>query len=208
MRDRNATTEDLVRYADGQLDRDAATRVEEHLAGSPEARAYVARVRLVTATLATDLMETPSAPAVRRVASMLPRRAAAARPAWLEHAERLVARLVLDQRQPMLAGFRGGGATAQLAYECDEARVDLRLAPSRTPGTDAWDLNGQIALRGDAHARGPVALVRCADAGEVTETTLDERGRFRLSADEGAHDLMIELEEGVIVVPELRVGDG
>jgi len=41
----------------------------------------------------------------------------------------------------------------------------------------------------------------------VAEATLDERGRFRLSPAAGTYDLMIELEDGVVVVPDLRLGD-
>jgi len=165
-------------------------------------------VRHVTAAMEADLGEMPSAEAVDRVRRAFSRRPAVATVGWLERAERFVARLVFDQRQqPMLAGFRGGGEAAQLAYECDQARVDLRLAPPRSPGAGAWRLNGQIALRGDARGGGSVALVPGGEAASVAEATLDERGRFRLSPAAGTYDLMIELEDGVVVVPDLRLGD-
>jgi len=138
MRDRTFTDEDVLRYALGQLDDAGASDVEEHLAASPAARAYLARVRHVTAAMEADLGEMPSAEAVDRVRRAFSRRPAVATVGWLERAERFVARLVFDQRQqPMLAGFRGGGEAAQLAYECDQARVDLRLAPPRSPGAGA-----------------------------------------------------------------------
>ncbi len=206
MKEQAVTDEQLVAYASGDLDGRAASTVEAYLAVHADAARTVTGLRRVIDTLRRDDTAEPAADAVRRALAVFgPLDKATAGASWLGGAARIIADLVFESRNQMApAGFRGGGSTAQLAYECVRGRIDLQILPQ--PAAHPWRLIGQVSVTD----RGLVESVALLDqAGTiVASTSPDSHGRFRLESRPGIYDLLVELDGGdqEIIAPGLEVG--
>jgi hypothetical protein len=154
----------------------------------------------------TDDTQAPTSAAVRSALAAFVPRAGTITLAWLEEARRYVARLVYDTRaQPALAGFRGGGAGYQLAYDSERGRVDLRITPAAGSRRDQWRVRGQIMTSPGADV-GSVALVTAGTSHAVTVAVPDQHGQFRLDVGRGTYDLVAELMTGALIAPDLEIG--
>ena len=112
MTQKPITDEQLILYAVGDLADPEATATESYLAGSPQATAYVAKVRCVLETMRTDDTEAPSIAMIKRTVTAFSGAEGTDEQsgplAWLEELGHRVARLIFDSRaQAALAGFRG-----------------------------------------------------------------------------------------------------
>ena len=145
------TDEQLILYAVGELAPLESVATERHLAASPQAAAYVAKVQAVLETMRTDESEAPSVVVIKRtIAAFSGGGESQESLGWLEPLRRRVAQLIFDSRaQPALAGFRGASASYQLAYDSDSRRVELRVSPPQRSARDAWRVRGQVTAEPD-----------------------------------------------------------
>lgn len=209
MSEQSITDEQLILYAVGELAPSEATATERHLAGSPQAAAYVAKVRTVLETMRTDKTEAPSVEVIKRTISAFSGGGESRGSlAWLEPLRRRVAELMFDSRaQPALAGFRGGSSSYQLAYRSDLGRVELRVSPGQRPARDAWRVRGQVTAgqreRGDL---GSVALVIPGTSDALVVAKLDQHGRFKLDTQCGKYDLAVQFGAEALIAPNLEIG--
>lgn len=207
MKERTITFEQLIAYASGELRADEAALVEAHLAAAPTRAGSIARLREVLETMRQDDSEQPQQEVVQRAISAFADLSAVSQSGWLELARHVVASLVFDSRaRPLMAGFRGGCAGYQLAYECEPARIDLQVSPG------AGEQPGQVRVRGQVTARDAAVLgsVSVVDAGseEVSAWAVPDRfGRFKLDLEGGAYDLLVGLDHGRlrVIAPGLDV---
>jgi len=207
MKQQNVTFKHLVAYASGELTGRDASMVEVYLAVLPEAARQARHLQEVIQTLRTDDRVTPTAEAVRRALGLLHVPDAEPGPDWLAPV-RVLARLVFDSRSTIaLAGYRGSADGYQLAFETDDARVDLQILPRAGEDLDAWRIRGQVTLHDDARL-GAVSLMQEPRGTVVASIEPDCLGRFKIDSTSGVYDLRIELDEGTrsIVAPRLQVG--
>ncbi len=207
MKPENVSFEQLVAYVSGELTGREATTVEACLAVLPAVARTTQRLAEVIQRLRAD--DTPHAPpdAVRRVLNLPQSLEEVSAPDWLAPV-RLFAKLVFDSRAPLaMAGYRGGAASYQLAFDSETARVDLQILPQEGAVGDRWRVRGQITVRDDAEL-GAVTLMA-----EHTDTTVatavpDQAGHFKIDSPPGVFDLRIDFDEGTrsVVAPRLEVG--
>ena len=206
MSDHPIDDEALLAFAGDEFDPAAAAVVAVHVAACPACAATIARYRLVRATLRADDSSVPPLPAVARAKGIFGRHRRAAPLDLVSPLRRIVARLTFDSQggfAPAIAGFRGGNAR-HLAFESDEAEVDLQVEPPAESGAP-WQILGQIT----ADPGAPATRVALAPAGEnraVVEVELDEHGFFILTATPGRYDVSIRLPDSMLVLPDLEVG--
>jgi hypothetical protein len=120
------------------------------------------------------------------------------RPFWL-------AALSFDSRsQPQLAGARGPApAATHLLYQVGDDEVGLHLLPE-APG-ERWHVSGEALGAGGQPVRGVARLV--GSDGTVRAAPLDELGAFAFDGvPAGRYDLIVETEEGDLVLPQIEVG--
>lgn len=206
MRQEKITFEHLVAYTSGELGACDAAMVEAYLADLPEAARTARRLHEVMSTLRADDTVPATADAVRRALATSSPFATPA-PDWLAPL-RLIARLVFDSRaQLAVAGYRGGAARYQLAYESEPVRLDLQVLPRERSAGDAWRLRGQVTVHRDAQL-GEVALLAERTETLVATAIPDHLGRFKIDSPSGVYDLRIELDDGTrsIVAPRLEIG--
>lgn len=204
MKQQKITFEHLVAYASGELTGRAASMVEAYLAVLPEAARDVRRLQDVIRMLRADERVTPTAEAVRHTLAMLQRPEPEPAADWLAPV-RVLARLIFDSRNTLaLAGYRGSADGYQLAFETDDARLDLQILPR---DGDAWRIRGQVTLHDEA-ILGAVSLMQEPGGTVVAAIEPDCLGRFKIDSVSGVYDLRIELDEGTrsIVAPRLHVG--
>jgi anti-sigma factor RsiW len=196
----------LIGYALGDLAADDAAAVERTVARDPDAKAWLAKVRVVLGTLGALDADGPSRTALDRAIGGFARPVPApASGGWIETACRLVADLVFDSRaQQALAGFRGGSAGAyQLGFEGDDVRVDVQV--SRAPEQGRWRVRGSVHTAGRGRTATEAALVHAPGAGIAPRQPIDDRGRFLIDIDPGTYDLVIQFENEALVAPALEL---
>lgn len=204
MKQQKITFEHLVAYASGELTGRAASMVQAYLAVLPEAARDVRCLQDVIRMLRADERVTPTAEAVRHTLAMLQRPEPEPAADWLAPV-RVLARLIFDSRSTLaLAGYRGSADGYQLAFETDDARLDLQILPR---DGDAWRIRGQVTLHDEA-ILGAVSLMQEPGGTVVAAIEPDCLGRFKIDSVSGVYDLRIELDEGTrsIVAPRLHVG--
>ncbi len=223
MKQEKVTFEQLVAFASGELTGREASTVQAYLAVLPEAARTAQRLLAVIRTLRADDTVAATPDAVRRALGLLvDDRVTARGPLGAirdigrdigrdlgRGAGRLLARLIFDSRtQLAVAGFRGIGASYQLAYESDPARIDLQILPIDRSAGDLWRLRGQVTVRDDALLLGAVSLLEEDGEAAVATALPDDLGRFKIESPAGVYDLLIELDDGTlsVVAPRLEVG--
>ena len=207
MKQQIVTFEHLVAYASGELTGRDASMVEVYLAVLPEAARRARCLQEVIQMLLNDDRVAPTAEAVRRALGLLHVPDAEPAPDWLAPVH-VLARLVFDSRSTIaLAGYRGSADGYQLAFESDDARLDLQVLPRDGADVDAWRLRGQITLHDEAML-GAVSLMQEPCGTVVAAVEPDRLGRFKIDSASGVYDLRIELDEGTrsVVAPRLQVG--
>ena len=206
MKQQDVTFEQLVAFASGELTGPEASMVEAYLAVLPEVARTTLRLQEVIQRLRADDTVAATPDAVRRALNLLQSLDQVPTPDWLAPV-RLFARLVFDSRaQLAMAGYRGGTASYQLAFESEPARVDLQILPQDRVG-DAWRVRGQVTLRDNAELDGVTLLA------EQTETVVatavpDHAGRFKIDSPAGIFDLRVDLDQGTrsVIASRLEVG--
>ena len=144
MSDGRVSYEQLIAYAAGELDCEAAERVKRHLASSHEGSAIVRRFQMVAETLRRDDSQAPPADVLARVKALFADRRMATSPGLLATAVRMIAELVYDSRpQVALAGVRGAATAYQLAFESERADVDLEVEPDADAGSGLRRISGR-----------------------------------------------------------------
>lgn len=209
MSEQSITNEQLILYAVGELAPSEKAATERHLAGSPQAAAYVAKVRTVLQTMRTDKTEAPSVAVIKRAISAFAGDGEGRGSlAWLERLRQRVAQLIFDSRaQPALAGFRGGGSSSyQLAYHNDLGRVELRVSPPQRPAQDAWRVRGQVTPGQREGDPGSVALLTPGTSHALAVAELDQHGRFKFDTPCGRYDLAVQFGAEALIAPNLEIG--
>lgn len=208
MSEQSITDEQLILYAVGELAPSEKAAMERHLAGSPQAAAYVAKVRTVLQTMRTDKTEAPSVAVIKRAISAFTGGGEGRGSlAWLEPLRRRVAQLIFDSRaQPALAGFRGGSSSYHLAYHSDLGRVELRVSPPQRPAQDAWRVRGQVTAGQREGDPGSVALLTPGTSHALAVAELDQHGRFKFDTPCGRYDLAVQFGAEALIAPNLEIG--
>ena len=210
MSEQSITDEQLILYAVGELAPSEAAATERHLAGSPQAAAYVAKVRTVLQTMRTDKTEAPSVAVIKRAISVFSGGGEGRGSlAWLEPLRRRVAQLVFDSRaQPALAGFRGGTSDYQLTYDSEMGRVELRVSPAERVALKAWRVRGQVTpeQHREGGAFGSVILLTPGTTDALAVAELDQYGRFKIDSDGGTYDLAVRCGDEAMIAPNLQIG--
>ena len=207
----------LLDFAIGALGGIDAKRVAALVKADPDLSSRVARMQFILATLKADDSVAAPSEVIRRGLMVWSRAGfslsstRASICSWAAQTHRCIAELVFDSRTPLaLAGYRTAGATAtpdapsdyQLAYTSPAGRVDLQVTNAR----QGWRLRGQVASA-DPVEVGAVTLLPI-DGGQTVEAVADGSGQFRIDAESGRYDLLIELDHGLraILAPDLEVG--
>jgi len=207
MKQEHVTFEQLVAYASGELTGREVSMVEAYLAVLPAVARTTERLHEVILRLRTDDTVPATPAAVRRALNLLQTLDEVPTPDWLAPI-RILARLVFDSREQLaMAGYRGSGASYQLAFDCEPARVDLQILPQDRAVGERWRVRGQVTVRDGAEI-GAVTLVAAHTDTVVATAVPDQAGRFKLDAHAGVFDLRIDLDDGArsIVAPRLEVG--
>jgi anti-sigma factor RsiW len=203
------TYDDLIAFAAGDPGLSSASNILAHLASCPACAATVARYRLVRQAIVTDARLAPSANALARVRNLAAglRQPERNRTTPLASLRRIVARLTFDgASQPALHGLRGGTESYLLAYTANGIEVDVEVSPDPTSGRSRWHLMGQIAGSTD-HAGAEVGLAAPGEADPVVRAETDDEGIFSLQAGPGRYDLLLWLPEGLVVLPDVNLGE-
>ncbi len=213
MTQKPITDEQLILYAVGDLADPEATATESYLTGSPQATAYVAKVRCVLETMRTDDTEAPSIAMIKRTVMAFSGAEATDEQsgplAWLEELGHRVAQLIFDSRaQPALAGFRGGTSDYQLTYDSDMGRVELRVSPAERVAHKAWRVRGQVTpeQHREGGAFGSVILLTPGTTDALAVAELDQYGRFKIDSDGGTYDLAVRCGDEAMIAPNLQIG--
>ena len=207
MKPENVTFEQLVAYASGELTGREATTVEAYLAVLPAVARTTQRIAEVVQRLRADDTAPATPTAVRRALNLLQSLDEVPTPDWLAPV-RLCAKLVFDSRAPLaMAGYRGGAASYQLAFESEAARVDLQILPQDGAAGDRWRVRGQVTVRDDAELGAVTLLAEHTDTAVATAVP-DQAGHFKIDSAPGVFDLRIDLDEGArsVIAPHLEVG--
>jgi len=135
--------ERLIALSLGELPEDEAAALRARLDREPGLADLADTIASLGAFLKAEPGAVPSESAVRSAHSLLRE----SKPGITERAadgvRRIVAALTLDTRlTPAIEGIRGAGERAALAFECDEADIDLEITPE-TSG-EAWTLRAQL----------------------------------------------------------------
>jgi len=207
MYTRPITDQDLMAYAAGEIEGEAARRVETRLDSDPAAARRVALYRLTADTLAGDDSVAPPPATVARAKAIFNRRPVTPRPSLIERLEAVVAQLVFDSRlQPLAVRASDASRRFQLAFEADAAEVDLQgeFLPGAEPAGDRWRLMGQVSAASSA-ANVEVVLTRAGEPTTAAETHADPGGVFAVNVSPGRYDIRVHLPAGLIVLPDVEV---
>jgi hypothetical protein len=206
------TTDQLLAYADGELDPAAAEHVEAHVQSDPEASATVERYQRMRALTAADDSIAPPAEVVERARAIFQPRTRLERAGeWLRSLEETIASLVYDSRlQPAAVRYADASQRFQLTYEVDEVEVDLQFdraslgpAPRGDAGEQGWRVMGQVTSESSG-SRQPVAIRR-TDGEIVAETEIDERDMFAAELTPGRYDVLIGQGERAIRLSDIEL---
>jgi anti-sigma factor RsiW len=198
----------LFAYALGDADLPDRATIAAHVDACPACAARLARIELVRTTVQVDAALRPSPAALTRVKALAAVRVRAAEPeresSLLASLRRLAAALTFDSRAaPALAGLRGATDGYVLAFATDELDVDLQIEPVGGMEGARWRLTGQI------DTAIPTVVVALAEPGSVRplfSAAVESDGMFEFEIAGGTYDLLVQLAEAVVVVPNLEVG--
>lgn len=206
MSDGRVSYEQLIAYAAGELDCEAAERVKRHLASSHEGSAIVRRFQLVAETLRRDDSQAAPADVLARVKALFADRRMATSPGLLETAVRMIAELVYDSRpQVALAGVRGAATAYQLAFESERADVDLEVEPDGDAGSGLRRISGQITPSRESEEVRSVAFVSPGTSEIASTIKPDEHGVFGVTVASGKYDLVITLSDTQVVLANVEI---
>jgi len=206
------TTDQLLAYADGELDPAAAEHIEAHMQNDPEAAATLERYQRVRTLTAVDDSVAPSAEAIERAKAIFqPRTRREKAGEWLRSVEETIASLIYDSRlQPAAVRYADTGQRFQLTYEVDEVEVDLQFdraslgsEPGGQGGNDRWRVMGQVTSESPTSAQ-PVAIQH-ADGNVVAETEIDDRDMFTAELTPGRYDVLIGHGERTIRLRDIEL---
>ncbi len=209
MKQRSIRFQQLVAYASGELEGQEAAQVEAYLARWSIAAGDVTRLRETLEIMRSDDSEEPTPEAVGRALAVVARSrkpVAPRRP--LAGLDRILTRLVFDSRaQLAIPGYRGPASSYQLAYECEQGRIDLHVLPTSPVARGWYRIRGQVAWRSKVDS-GFVCLIKKGADEPVESVMSDQHGRFRVDAPPGVYDLLIEVAQGdqVLVASDLDLG--
>jgi len=135
--------ERLIALRLGELPDDEASALRGRLEREPALAERAGKIGSLIEFLEAEPGALPSAGAVRSAHRLL----GDSKPGLVEQAadgvRRIVAALTLDTRlTPAIEGIRGAGERAALAFECDEADIDLEITPER--GGESWTLRAHL----------------------------------------------------------------
>ena len=190
----------LTSLALGQLDDEAAAALRARLDAEPELSRSFNELRDAVQFLVAEPGAEPSKGALSAAKKLLRE----ARPGMIDRLadglRQIVAALDFDSRlTPAVAGIRGAGATAQVAYSCDEADLDLEIASA---GEDRWLISGQI----DADKDGDWSVTIVDGSGTAPDITLDATdGAFRTELPAGSYEMLLRRGDLEIKVSPLQI---
>ena len=196
----------LIAYAAGERTPAAATPVRDHLAACAACAATVVRYQMVAAMVREGEAFAPPPALLARAKAIFPRRSSLSE--LLAPLRRIAAELTFDSRvgfSPALAGFRGGMSGYQLAFVGGGTEVDLQMEPPTMVGA-RWHLMGQVSTAGATPTATVSLTLPASIALAVTEAKTDEYGMFAFSVPPGRYDLLVQLADAVVVLPDLDVG--
>ena len=190
----------LTALALGELDSGAEHALRQRLEAEPDLARAFEHIRAAVGFLRDEPGAEPS-PAALRAAKKLLRQS---RPGLLDTLadglRQVVAALDFDSRlTPAIAGIRGAAASAQVAFSCDEAEIDLEISPA---GDDQWLVNGQI----DADEAGDWQVTIVDSARNAPDITIDAiDGAFRTRLAPGAYELALRRGDLIVRVSPLTI---
>ena len=204
------TLEQLAAYAFGELSGMEAAQIESAMRSTPSLAKSADRIRQLIATLKSDDTVAPSRFTIERVVAMFvddgarPARTAPNGSSPLDHVRKVVATLVFNSRsQPALAGFRGAVGNVQMAFETDAGTIDLQIRPGKNPRV--WKVQGQISCE-EVAGLIDAAAVEAHSGRHIDSVRVDEHGRFHLTLPAGLYELHLQVDDHVVVLPNLDVG--
>ncbi|MFT5424673.1 MAG: anti-sigma factor RsiW [Phycisphaerales bacterium] len=183
----------LTSLATGELDGPQAAALRARINADPALGLAFEKIEFAVRFLLAEPRTVPATEAIKRAKRAL----AESRPGAIERlAEglvRVIASLDLDTRlTPAVAGIRGAGATAQLAFSTDEADIDLELAPV---SDGQWRVTGQI----DADVEGAWQITVVDRASDLPIAEIQsEMGAF--AAELTAGSFLFELRRGDLLI--------
>eukprot|EP00913_Durusdinium_trenchii_P006223 g5835.t1 len=132
----------LTSLALGELDAEAAAAVRARIEGEPALRQWYDSILDAARFLAAEPESKVSASAVNAAKKLLRK----SRPGMIDRLSdglrQIVAALDFDSRlTPAVAGIRSASGTAQVAFSCEAADLDLEISPC---SADTWLVEGQI----------------------------------------------------------------
>ena len=195
----------LIDFALGELEPDAAARLQRHAAENTDTAAALERVqRMLRALNSRDMQDlTPSLH--QRLRALLTAQPSA-RPSWIETASQVL-NLLLDTRLAPARGFRSwSGDTSLLTFGGPRLSVDVQISPKSAPTPES---PGRWAIRGCAEVEGrtqavDVALLSVKGRPPLYAAT-DEHGQFSLEVPEGACSLALNAGGQVFTTPPFDI---
>jgi len=190
----------LTSLALGQLNDEAAAALRARLDAEPELSKSYEDLRGAVSFLIAEPGTEPSASALSAARKLLRE----ARPGMIDKLadglRQIVAALDFDSRlTPAVAGIRGASATAQVAFSCEEADLDLEIASG---ADDTWLVSGQI----DADESGDWSVTIVDGAGTAPDLTLDATdGAFRTELPAGSYEMLLRRGDLEIKVSPLQI---
>ncbi len=178
--------ERLTALAHDELDAESAAELRDRIGHEPELRQRYERILDAVRFLSGEAECEPAASAVNAAKKLLRE----SRPGMIDRLSdglrQIVAALDFDSRlTPAVAGIRGAGGTAQVAFSCEGADIDLEISPN---GDDAWLVEGQI----DADEDGDWTVTIVDAGGTAPDLTLDANdGAFRTSLLAGSYEMLL-----------------
>ena len=206
MTDGRVPYEQLIAYAAGELDSEAADAVKRHLASSVDASAIVRRFQMVAETLRRDDSQAPPADVLAQANALFADRRIATAPGWRETAARVIAELVYDSRpQVALAGVRGSATAYQLSFQSERVDVDLEVEPHEDGGSGLCRISGQITTSRKSDVIRSVAFAAPGTTEIASTIKPDQHGVFGATIASGKYDLLITLSDTQVVLPNVEI---
>ncbi len=192
--------EQLTALLLGSLDDEAAGALRARLDGEPELRRSYERLRASAAFLQAEAHSEPSTKAIKKARRLL----RDARPGLIEKlsggVQQIIAVLDFDTRlTPAVAGIRGAGGSAQVAFSCEHADLDIEISAC---GENLWSVGGQI----DADEDGDWSVTIVDGAGTATDIVVDAKdGAFKAKLPAGSYELLLRRDALEIKVCPLQI---
>ncbi len=202
----NVTDQELLAFAAGDVDPEAAAKVRAHIATNFDAAKTVELYRLARVRIAEDGSVVPPASVIERAKAIFEAPAGEVKRGLLEHLDAIVAKLVYDSRiQPSAVRYADTADHIQLSFEADEMDIDLqaeRQADEASSGR--WRLMGQVDSEGPLSVL-EIELVRTETNEVISSSGADEHAVFTIEVDAGNYTMRIRLPESMIVVEGIEL---